>query len=106
VPVVVDPVQATRVPELAVLSAMAHGTHPDREEIWHALLTALASVDQERSTRYSDVVLAALPAATRQQLEALMATRTYEYQSDFVRRYVFQGRAATAHAIQDVLTQP
>src|SRR5262249_20962676 len=40
-----------------------------------------------------DVVFAALPAAARSYLEALMATRTYEYQSDFVRRYVFQGRA-------------
>jgi len=43
--VVVDPEQAARLPELAVLSAMAHGTHPDRGEIWHALLTALATVD-------------------------------------------------------------
>jgi hypothetical protein len=93
VPVVVDPAQATRLPELAVLSAMAHGAHPDREEIWHALLTALATVDRERSTLYSDVVLAALPVAARRRLEALMATRTYEYQSEFVRRYVFQGRA-------------
>jgi hypothetical protein len=34
-----------------------------------------------------------LPEAARQHLEELLATRTYEYQSEFVRRYVFQGRA-------------
>jgi len=38
-------------------------------------------------------VFAALPAALRAFLEELMTTGTYEYQSDFVRRYVFQGRA-------------
>ncbi|MGH3614289.1 MAG: hypothetical protein ACRDRK_17210 [Pseudonocardia sp.] len=93
VPVVTDVDEAGRVPELAVLSAMAHGSHPDRDKVLHALLGALAAVDQERATLYSDVVLAALPVAARRYLEALMTTRTYEYQSDFVRRYVFQGRA-------------
>jgi hypothetical protein len=90
--------------ELTVMSAMAHAGHPDRDRIWRALLAALASVDHERSTLYSDIVLAALPTAARQDLEALMATRTYEYQSDFVRRNVFQGRAeGKAAAIMTVL---
>jgi hypothetical protein len=31
--------------------------------------------------------------AAREHLEELLASRTYEHQSDFVRRYVFQGRA-------------
>ncbi|MDT5029501.1 MAG: hypothetical protein QOE61_5927 [Micromonosporaceae bacterium] len=93
VPLVTDADQATRAPELAVLSAMAHGSHPDRDKILDALLSALATVDQERATLYSDVVLAALPAAAQRYLEALMTAGTYEYQSDFVRRYVFQGRA-------------
>jgi hypothetical protein len=93
VPVVTDPAEAVRSPELTVMSAMAHADHPDRDRVWRALLAALVSVDQERSTLYSDIVLAALPAAARQDLEALMATRTYEYQSDFVRRNVLQGRA-------------
>lgn len=93
VPLVTDADQASRAPELAVLSAMAHRAHPDRNKVLHALLSALAAVDPERATLYSDVVLAALPAAARRYLEALMTTRTYEYQSDFVRRYVFQGRA-------------
>ncbi len=93
VPLVTDADQASRAPELAALSAMAHGSHPDRDKILNALLGALASVDQEHATLYSDVVLAALPAAAQRYLEGLMTARTYEYQSDFVRRYVFQGRA-------------
>ena len=46
-----------------------------------------------------------LPEAARQVLEELVATRTYEYQSDFVRRYVFQGRTeglAEGEAIGEV----
>ena len=93
VPLVTDADQASQTLELAVLSAMAHGTHPDRDKILHALLSALASVDPERATLYNDIVLAALPAAARRYLEALMTTGTYEYQSDFVRKFVFQGRA-------------
>jgi hypothetical protein len=93
VPVVTDVDRASRLPELAVLSAMAHGAHPERDKVLHALLSALAVVDQERLTLYSDVVLAALPAAAKRYLEALMTAETYEYQSDFVRRFVFQGRA-------------
>ena len=37
-----------------------------------------------------------LPEAARQHLEELLATRTHEYQSEFVRRYVFQRRARGA----------
>ncbi len=54
---------------------------------------ALAPVDEDRGKPYVDVVLTALPAAARNYLEALMTTRTYEYQSDFARRYFFEGKA-------------
>ncbi|PXY27751.1 hypothetical protein [Prauserella muralis] len=95
VPVVTDVGDAARAPELAVLSAMAHGTHPDRDKVFHALLTALRTVDAQRTTLYHDLVLAALPEAARHHLEALMklGTHEYEYQSEFVRRNVVQGRA-------------
>ncbi|MEJ3745976.1 hypothetical protein WEI85_22125 [Actinomycetes bacterium KLBMP 9797] len=93
VPVVTDAGVACAAPELAVLSAMAHAAHPDRDKVLRALVDGLASVDQERWTLYSDVVFAALPAAARRYLEALMGTGTYEYRSEFVRRYVLQGRA-------------
>jgi hypothetical protein len=93
VPVVTDADRARDWPELAVLSAMAHGARPERDKIFHALLEGLAIADHDHSTLYADVVLAALPEAARRQLEALMTTGTYEYQSEFARRYFHQGRA-------------
>jgi hypothetical protein len=92
VPVVTDPLRARSSPELAVLSAMAHGMHADRDKIFIAMLDALRTLDAQHATLYHDVVFAALPEAARRHLEALMTT-TYEYQSDFVRKYVHQGRA-------------
>lgn len=93
VPVVTDLDEATRAPELSVLSAMAHGAHPDRSKVLDALLSALEAVDEDLALLYSDIVLAALPVAAQHFLEALMTTRTYEYQSDFARRHRSQGRA-------------
>jgi hypothetical protein len=92
-PVVTDPAEAGRAPELAVLSAMAHGGRAGREPVLKAFLSVLSAVDEERATLYSDVVLSVLPEAASRYLEAMMRSGTYEYQSDFVRRYVFQGRA-------------
>jgi hypothetical protein len=93
VPVVTDIEEAIHAPELSVLSAMAHGVSEDRDKVLHAMLSALATVEQERAALYIDVVLAALPTTARRYLEALVTAGTYEYQSDFVRRFIFQGRA-------------
>jgi hypothetical protein len=93
VPVVTDHVHAIAAPELSMLSAMAHGATTQGPEVLSAFVSALAAVDGERATLYSDIVWDALPEAARRHLEELLASRTYEYQSDFVRRYVFQGRA-------------
>ncbi|MGI9000629.1 MAG: hypothetical protein ACR2GH_03075, partial [Pseudonocardia sp.] len=93
VPVVTDVEHAGRAPELAVLSAIAHGGDPDRSKVLDALLGALATVDPDRGGLYCDLVLAVLPEAAQRYLEGLMATGTYEYRSDFARRYFFEGKA-------------
>ncbi|MGI9003964.1 MAG: hypothetical protein ACR2GH_20330 [Pseudonocardia sp.] len=93
VPVVTDVEYAGRVPELAVLSAIAHGGDPDRSKVLDAVVAALATVDPDRGGLYCDLVLAVLPEAAQRYLEGLMATGTYEYRSDFARRYFFEGRA-------------
>jgi len=93
VPVVTDPALARGSPELAVLSAIAHGAQPGQTKVLQALLAALDTVDQDHANLYADVVLAVLPAPARDYLEALMTTTTHEYQSDFARRYYSQGRA-------------
>jgi hypothetical protein len=92
IPVITDPDQACQHPEQAVLSALAHGGRRGQDGVLRALLAGLTKVDQDHAVLYADLVLAQLPEAARRYLEELMAMRTYEYQSDFARRYFSQGR--------------
>ena len=93
VPVVLDEGAAERDPELAVLSALAHGDEPEAAEVVMAALMATRRLDDDRAALYVDLVLANIGAAARAFVEELMASRTYEYQSDFARRYFGQGKA-------------
>jgi len=90
VPVVTDPAEAARRPELAVLSAMAHGASELGAAIAAAVLPAIQGLDEERARFYGDLVYNALNEAARRALEAMM--KGYEYQSDFAKKYVAQGR--------------
>lgn len=112
VPLIIDPGEAARAPEMAVLSALAHGGSPSHRDVLPALLGALEAVDDRRATLYADLVHLALPAAARRHLEALVSTGTYEPKSEFVRRYWREGRAegrtegrakGEARAVLDVL---
>jgi len=85
VPWVRDRTAALRLPELAVLSVMAH---PELE-IAEVAIDAIAQLPADQSRLYLDVIMMALPAAIRQILEARM--QGYEYQSDFARKYYGQG---------------
>lgn len=90
VPVVTDAAVAARQPELAVLSAMAHGDTERGATIARAALPAIDGLDDERAKFYYDLLYNSLNEAARQALEAMM--KGYEYQSDFARKYVAQGR--------------
>ncbi|WP_196776932.1 hypothetical protein [Haloechinothrix halophila] len=104
IPLVNDPSQASQNPELAVLSAMAHGGDPGGEKVLSALLAGLQTVDDDLAKLYADQVMAALPTAAQACWEDMMAIGTYEYQSDFARRYYGQGRAeGEANALFAVL---
>jgi hypothetical protein len=104
VPVVRTAEQARRLPELAVLSARAHGSEPDGLEVARAALAALGAVSADRVTLYGDWILSGLNEAARRALEAEMQTGNYEYQSEFVKRNLAQGRAeALANAVLTVL---
>ena len=94
IPIVTDRTEATRRPELAVLSAMAHGESEYGEAIAAAVLPAVGELDDERSRFYGDLVLNSLNEAARRALEAMM--KGYEYQSEFAKKYVAQGRAEEA----------
>jgi flagellar biosynthesis/type III secretory pathway protein FliH len=87
VPWVRDAVAASRLPELAVLSVLAH---PELE-IAEAAIDAIAQLPADQARLYFDVIMMALPAAIRRILEARM--QHYEYRSDFARKYYGQGVA-------------
>jgi hypothetical protein len=91
VPVVTDLGEAARRPELGVLSALAHGETEEGATIAAAVLPAIRELDDDRARFYYDLVYNSLNEATRRALEAMM--KGYEYQSDFAKKYVAQGRA-------------
>jgi hypothetical protein len=96
IPEITDEKRAIEDPELAVLSAMAHGHDRNTAKAARiALLAQMASLglDAERSTLYGDLVLHSLPEAARRALQMMNASK-YEYQSEFARRYFGQGKAA------------
>ena len=102
IPVVADPEEAVRRPELGVLSAMAHGDSDQGTTIAAAVLPALQGLDDDRARLYYDLVYNSLHEGARRTLEAMM--KGYEYQSDFAKKYVAEGLAeGTAQALLTVL---
>ncbi|GIE79827.1 hypothetical protein Aph02nite_57770 [Actinoplanes philippinensis] len=105
-PVVTDVKSARRVPELAVLSILAHATRSDPIPRFEAFLSALDVIETERAFLYHDFVLSVLPAAARKLLEDYMTTTDYPFQSEFAKRNFADGKQegrAEAKA-QDILT--
>jgi hypothetical protein len=94
VPVVTDPEEAARRPELGVLSAMAHGDTGEGATIAAAVLPAVRELDEDKARFYYDLVYNSLNEAARRALEAVM--KGYEYQSDFAKKYVAEGRVQEA----------
>lgn len=95
VPEVTDEERARGDPELAVLSAMAHGRDRDTDrsvQIAVAAMAASIGLDAERSTLYFDLVVTSLSKAARKALQSMDPAK-YEYQSEFARRYLALGRA-------------
>jgi hypothetical protein len=95
IPRITDPEEARKEPELAVLSAMAHGESVGGEEVAFAALTGaseLAHEDENRAKLLADMVFCVVNENAREILEAMMKAHGYEYQSDFARKYVAQGR--------------
>lgn len=89
-PLVTDSAAARGEPELAVLSAAVQHT-ADRAAL-AVLPAALDALDTDDRALYADYVFAALPVAARKYLEEILATSTYEWKSDFARRYAAAGK--------------
>jgi hypothetical protein len=82
--------------ELLVLSAIEHGQSTDialATRIASAAVLASAGLDAERSRLYLDLILLCLPENVRHEVLQVMNSLGYEYQSDFARKYVAEGRA-------------
>ena len=63
------------------------------ELFFPAAIVASADIDAERSRLYLDLLLITLLDSAPEAIEATMNSLGFEYQSDFARRYVDQGRA-------------
>ena len=105
VPVVTEPEEAVRRPELGVLSAMAHGESEQGAAIAAAVLPAILELDDDRVRLYYDLVYNSLNEAARREMEMI---KGYEYQSDFAKKYVAEGRVegraeGTARALLTLL---
>ena len=87
--------EARADPELAVLSAIAHGKDRDASkaaQIAAAARLATLDLDDDRSRLYLDLVFTSLSKAAQRELRTMDPAK-YEYQSDFAKRFVAQGRA-------------
>jgi len=92
-PVVRDPNTARADPELAVLSALIHGNSKEFEvalEVATVAIGAAAELDRERSTYYYDIIWSGLGPKVQEALR--VAKANYQYQSEFARKYVEEGR--------------
>lgn len=105
IPVLVDEQEARNDPELAVLSAMAHGHEKVGHAIARSVLAAVEGLEAERVSLYVDLALSSLSEAARRALEALMQSGTYEYQTEIVRKWVAERRKAREEGHQEGLQQ-
>lgn len=97
IPVILEEQVVRDDPELAVLSAMAHGHEEVGASIVKTVMAAVRGLDTERVRLYVDLAMSSLSAAARLALEELMQRGKYEYQSEFARKYVAQGREEGMH---------
>ena len=86
IPRVTDAAQARAAPQLAVLSALAH----PEARVAEAALAGFDALPEGDQKLYWDVIVNGLPGLVRQALEARMI-KGYQYQSDFARKYYWQG---------------
>lgn len=94
IPQITDPEEATRRPELALLSAMAYGDTEHAAQIAQAALTGIKLLDDKRAGFYCDILYNSINKAARRALELKM--KGYVYTSpimvDLIQQGLAQGR--------------
>ena len=80
------------MPEVAVLSAMAHGRTKVGLKVALAALAGLAGLEDERALLYGNAVLSSLHKAAKRALEAMMASSDYQITDKFLLKYIAKGK--------------
>ncbi|WP_437964221.1 hypothetical protein WMF04_31475 [Sorangium sp. So ce260] len=83
VPEITDPADVETETELAVLSAVVHGSGPNGLTVVQAALVALGRLDQEHAMVYFQLIWNGLREPMRQALEALVMERQIEGEATF-----------------------
>jgi hypothetical protein len=83
-PVVTELTQAQENPEIAVLSALAHGRRKVGAQVGRVAAEAARTLDAERRRLYTDLILKHLNRAARRALEKLMI-KDWQPESEFLR---------------------
>ena len=92
IPLILGKQVAGQDPELAVLSALAHGRDAKLAPgLLEAVVSSAQRHDNERLSFYIDLAVSAFGEAARSALEAFMQSGSYQYQSGFVRKLVAHG---------------
>jgi len=92
IPVLLDAAEAAAKPELAVLSAVAHGADPTRRRVIDVAVGALADLDPDRRLTYLGTIFAGLAGTlARAHLEDLMNSTVAN--SELVQMLEARGRA-------------
>jgi hypothetical protein len=79
-PRVTDPAEVRRQPEIAVLSAMAHGNEPDGLEVVMAVLANLEGFDEARASVYRTLIYDALAESLRRKVDQMNLERVGPFQ--------------------------
>ncbi|WP_432930529.1 hypothetical protein ACQPZZ_08600 [Microbispora sp. CA-135349] len=99
-PLIIDPDEARRHPELAVLSVAMNGDHPDIDKGLEAMLEGLKGVGREGVQLYLNYVFGQIPTVAGERLKELLMTASADYEkvigdryfSEWVNKGLEQGR--------------
>jgi hypothetical protein len=91
IPILLDPKLAQENPEAAVLSALAHAKGPDAAEVTFLALQAVQSnplLNEDKTVQYTEMLLSALSLSARALLEKRMYLKSFDPQTEYVKRWV------------------
>ena len=91
IPILLDPKLAQENPEAAVLSALAHAKGPDAAEVTFLALQAVQCnplLNEDKTVQYTEMLLSALSLSARALLEKRMYLKSFDPQTEYVKRWV------------------